>query len=246
MPELTDEGKRLVADIAGRHGTSPAAAAELLAALDAGGGTQAQFDIPELGGMGQWSSGGMVMVGDMFNNALRAKVDALGRDLAALLRSGQPFKPEARGGRGGREWWPAGLGRAASVGAQNDTRYAFFPETRRLAVEEGGRLTVYDTGDHRLSGFGQQQPGRGAMRFTSQHGDVRLADLPVVDQPREPIAESGQPADTPRPGPARPPAPAPGDEDVLAKLERLAELRDRGIVTESEFAEKKAELLRRL
>ena len=40
-------------------------------------------------------------------------------------------------------------------------------------------------------------------------------------------------------------AAAPGD-DIFAKLERLAGLRDKGILSEEEFAAKKAELLSRL
>lgn len=45
----------------------------------------AQFDHPELGGKGQWMQGGMVMVGDMFNHALKAKVTELCTALALLL-----------------------------------------------------------------------------------------------------------------------------------------------------------------
>src|SRR3954469_16984721 len=37
--------------------------------------------------MGQWREDGMIMVGDMFNQGLRARVDALCTELAALLRS---------------------------------------------------------------------------------------------------------------------------------------------------------------
>lgn len=264
MPELTDEGKRRVAEIAVRHDVSPDSVRKLLAALAAGGGTQAQFDIAELGGMGQWSPGGMVMIGDMFNHGLKAKVDALGTELAALLRTARPFaapREEAGRARGG-DWWPAELGRPSSTGAQNDMRYAFFPQARRLAVEEHGRVTVYDTGRHQLSGFGQQQSGRGSLSFTSQHGPVRLSELPVVaggwdeecpeqaDAPHSsrarPECDAAEPADAPREAPLRPLAAPRRDDDVLAKIEQLAALRDRGIVTDAEFAEKKAELLRRL
>ena len=59
-------------------------------------------------------------------------------------------------------------------------RYAFFPATRRLAIELGGRLTVYDTGDHQIGGVSQQQGSGASLTFTSQHGLVRVADLPVV------------------------------------------------------------------
>jgi hypothetical protein len=50
-----------------------------------GHGTMAQFDHPDLGGRGQWMPGGMVIVGDMFNQALKAIVDGLCTELAALL-----------------------------------------------------------------------------------------------------------------------------------------------------------------
>ena len=225
MPELTVEGRRKVAAVAARHGVGAAAAEALLAALVAGGGSQAQFDIPELGGMGQWSRGGMVMVGDMFNNALKARVDALCGELAGLV--GRGIFPAAPSGSSSRQggWWPEGLGTPASVGAQNQMRYAFFPESRRLAIDDGGRIIVYDTGDHRLSGFSQQQSGDRSLSFTSQHGPVRIADLAVVP-------ESG--------------AVAPAAEDVYGKIERLAELHARGILTAQEFEAKKADLLGRL
>ena len=45
----------------------------------------AQFTHPELGGSGQWMQGGMTMVGDMFNNALKAQVDGLCAELSRFL-----------------------------------------------------------------------------------------------------------------------------------------------------------------
>jgi hypothetical protein len=47
MPELTAEGRRIVGDVARRHGVSEGAVVELLAALVAGGGSQAQFNHPD-------------------------------------------------------------------------------------------------------------------------------------------------------------------------------------------------------
>lgn len=256
MPELTAEGRRIVGDVARRHGVSEGAVVELLAALVAGGGSQAQFNHPDLGGMGQWSQGGMVMVGDMFDNALKARVDALCAELAGLLRAAGLFAPavgsrqsqsQSQGQPGGigvslfvpgsasAEWWPAELGSPASVGAQNELRYAFFPATQRLAIARGGQVTVYDTGDHRIGGFSQQQSGDQSLTFTSQHGLVRVDDLPVV-------GGSAAPAASP---PAAPAAPA-GADDIFAKIERLAELRAKDILTAQEFEAKKAELLSRL
>jgi len=52
-----------------------------------------------------------------------------------------------------------------------------------------------------------------------------------------------------RPAAAPPPEPdmaAAQATEILATLERLAELRHKGILSEAEFATKKAELLRRL
>ena len=82
MPQLTAEGRRELEAIAERQGFSPAAAEVMLAALVAGHGSQAQFNHPELGGLGQWSRGGMLMIGDMFNNGLKSRVDALASDLS--------------------------------------------------------------------------------------------------------------------------------------------------------------------
>jgi hypothetical protein len=78
-------------------------------------------------------------------------------------------------------WWPDSLGEPASSGAQNNMSYAFFPEKRRLAVSRNGRVTLYDTAAHRLSGFAQQQPGTGDLSFSGQDGPVPLDSLSVVD-----------------------------------------------------------------
>src|SRR3982751_5940948 len=71
------------------YGVSHEAVLTLFDALIAGHGTMAQFSHPELGGMGQWTRGGMIMIGDLFNSALRAKVNDLCRELANLVSSRQ-------------------------------------------------------------------------------------------------------------------------------------------------------------
>ena len=47
-------------------------------------------------------------------------------------------------------------------------RYAFFPEARRLLVEENGKLTTYDSGEHRIGGVSQQDSQDRHLTFTSQ------------------------------------------------------------------------------
>ena len=132
-------------------------------------------------------------------------------------------------------WWPEALGEADSTGAQNDVRYAWFPESKRLAVERDGKVTVYDTGDHRIGGFSQQQGGRGRLAFSSQHGVFDVHDLAVVgDQPSRPES--------------RPHAPAATTEsfDPFVAIEKLAQLHARGILGDDEFQAKKRELLERI
>ncbi len=186
---MTDQAND-VAAVAQRHGLSAGAGRVLFDALVSGGGQQAQFSHPELGGMGQWS-GGMTQIGDMFNDALKAKVSAFCQEmspLAAAARRGTQYVYE--GGRSASpwatrspdRWWPAVLGQPASSGAQNNMSYAFFPDKRRLALSRDGRVTLYDTGEHRLSGFSQQQPGTGDLSFSGQSGPVALHELPVVEE----------------------------------------------------------------
>ena len=72
------------------------------------------------------------------------------------------------------------MGRPGAVGAQNDLRYAVFPETRRLVIDDRGAITVYDTGSHRIFGVAQAQSSDQTLSFTSQDGLVRVTDLRVV------------------------------------------------------------------
>lgn len=288
MPELTPEGRQRIEELAHRYGTSTDAVLTLVHALTAGGGTMAQFSHPDLGGMGQWSQGGMTMVGDMFNTALNAKVDGLCAELAGLLtrqmtrqhQGGRQAQSQQQGGSGGAgdvslfvpvpggnsaNWWGDDLGVASSTGAQNAVRYAYFPASRRLAIQIGGKVTIYDTGDHQIGSVSQQQSGDASLTFVSQHGLVRVSDLRVVPADsavRAPEigrdAERWQPPSTPMSAPVeaarsartRPDAAfslnADQSQDILLLIEKLAALRAKNILSEEEFAAKKAELLARL
>lgn len=299
MQQLTPEGRQIIEGLAQRHGFSFDAVTHMLGAMAAGFGNQAQFNHFEFGGMGQWSSGGMMMIGDMFNNNLKSRVGALCQDLAGLVQ-GQPlfvvpaqsqsqsggwqaqgsggFQQQSSNGVTGSSlfvsggssgnWWPGDLGSAGSVGAQNNMRYAYFPNARRLAIDVNGTVTVYDTGEHSIGGFSQQQSGDQSLLFTSQFGLVRVADLPVVAG-----GSSGAPAqvvpaqrdelvvpDVPAPvmppaaqaAPATSPAAPAGaltgltPDEIFSAIEKLSSLHQNGILTEAEFTAKKAELLSRL
>jgi hypothetical protein len=219
----------------------------------------------------------------MFNHALKATVDNLCVELAALLAAA-PLVQEAaaRSPRPGREtphqppgdvrpaagsqapaavrlvsvppvsragaWWPAELGMPAASGAQNALRYAYFPAQRRLAIAVHEDFWLYDTLDHQVSGVSQQQGPVSTVTFTSQHGVVEVPSLPLMASGRLGSQDAGASASMhPAVAPAASPAVAAAQAtDILATLERLAALRDKGILSEEEFAAKKTELLRRL
>jgi hypothetical protein len=268
MTQLSPTGARAVQEIADRTGFTPDAVTSMLLSIVAGRGRMAQFSHPEFGGSGQWMAGGAIMISDMFNNALKARVDALCVELADLIRNDPnfvtsgSFQSQSQGPRGnfsggssgllvseGRDqakWWPADLGSPASLGAQNDVRYAYFPTSRRLAIEMNGLVTIYDTQDHQISGFSQQQPGSGSLGFSSQLGGVDVSRLPVVAGAKETKTSPERRHEAVAEQPATQAKASAGHEDTIAAIEGLARLHARGILTDAEFSAKKAELLGRL
>lgn len=267
MQQFTPEGQQFIQDLARRYGVSTDAVISMLYAVMNGNGTMAQFNVPELGGSGQWMQGGMTMVGDMFNYGLKSKVDGLCVELSNQLMN-QPmyFQPAASQSQfqssGGNaslfvsaaaagQWWPGDLGFPSSSGGQNNARYAVFPGSRRLAVEINGQVTVYDTLDHQIGGVSQQQGGNDSMTFSSQYGTLYVSNLPVISvngyTPPQPVppeaSQQGAAYGSGYADSAAQASPSGQGSDVFAKIERLAELRQKGILTEQEFTAKKMELL---
>jgi hypothetical protein len=181
MTQLSPKGLHAVGEIAHRTGFSQEAKTSMLASIVADRGRMAQFSHPEFGGSGQWMADGAIMISDMFNTALKARVDALCNEVSALIRRdpdfvAASFQSQSQGGREGTQhgsssllaaegpvganWWPADLGVPSSVGAQNEVRYAY------LAIDSNGKVAVYDTQDHQIGGFSQQQPGSGSLSFS--------------------------------------------------------------------------------
>jgi len=167
-----------VQEIATRHGVSPATVVALAEGLRRSGGRAVQFTIPELGGMGQWMPG-MVMIGAMNDHTLKARVDALCTELARVL---PPPEPAVAATANPARWWPEALGEPDAIGGQNDAHYAYFGAKNRLVVRQKGRMIVYDSTGHRIQGFSQQQSGNvGVLVFTGDRGQVVLDALPVVE-----------------------------------------------------------------
>jgi hypothetical protein len=294
MPELTTEGRRIVKELADRHGFSMDAVQNMLIAVLNGNGQMAQFGHPEFGGSGQWMQGGMLMIGDMFNNYLKGRVQSLCGDISSimaqqggLIQSGS-FQSQTQSGSGShgqqqssgsirgesslfvpdpdQNWWPKDLGHPSAVGNQNQIQYAYFAHARRLAVKTGSSIWVYDTLDHQIGGFSQQQGSGTSITFSSQFGTVQLSSLPVVSrdgkealQAPPPVASSVTPnsltANSPAPVSAtpqsneklpEPPAPRAMEDDIFTSIERLGDLKSKGILTDEEFVTKKKEMLARL
>lgn len=288
----------------------------MLIAVHNGGGTMAQFNHSEFGGAGQWMMGGMTMVSDLFNNALKNCVNNLCSDIAGKLSEHQLVMPsgsfQSQSQSGGSDnqrqtngmmgsgntlfvpdpnelWWPSALGTPSATGQQNSTKYAYFGDRRRLAVQTGGGCWVYDTGEHQIGGFSQQQGSGGSITLTSQFGIVELSKLPVIwrgqgeyndNPPRNEPAYNSSSSNSQSSNSATanaasmssapvdmPPADMSnsagqgqfaasnstgqssnhsGSSDVLDLLERLANLKERGLLDDQEFASKKSELLNRL
>lgn len=262
---FTDASFQNMLDIANRYGISVNAVSDLTNALMASNGTMAQFNISELGGGGQWMQGGMTMVGDMFNNQLKNTVDGLCVELSNLIHQGgiqyKPLPESQSGGSFSGNWW-GDLGQPNSTGSQNGTSYAIFSNIGRLAIQENGNVTVFDTLDNQIGGVGQQQGGNYSVTFTSQYGTVNLSTLPVVsgvekiienqpinnnsnniinnevqNQPVPIIEEPVQVFNTNSNG---------LEEDIFEKIEKLASLKDKNIISVEQFENKKTDLLNRL
>ncbi|MDP2902242.1 MAG: SHOCT domain-containing protein [Methylovulum sp.] len=283
MRQLTPEGQQIINNIAQRYQFSTDAVISLLQSVINGNGSMAQFNHPEFGGSGQWMRGGMIMLGDMFNNQLKNRVGQLCQELSTLaanqpdlLQTGSfqsqtqgsqqqlnasPAQPLPNGAGAGpsanlfapspgstANWWPAGLQFPNSTGAQNNMRYAYFATIRRLAIEANGHVTLYDTLDHQIGGFSQQQSQGSSITFTSQYGVVDVNSLPIISiDNMPPTQQPGKLSATPSYyEDSVNTAQLLQEADIFGTIEKLAGLKDKGILTDDEFNRKKAELLARL
>lgn len=259
MQQLTPAGQHIINDLSSRYNLSNDAVVHMLVAVNNGGSSMAQFNCPELGGSGQWMRGGMTMVGDMFNHGLKMTVNNLCSELANALASTQMFPVIKAGTPGSNHWWPSDLGTPFSSGSQNNTRYAIF--ANRLAVELDGQVTIYDTLDNNIGGVSQQQGGNNSLTFSSQYGTILVNTLPIISG-----SGSSSQVNSAEPPPVNFAQAAPfksnhqvdlqpqalsnfnneSSDTILALIDKLAQLHNAGVLSESEFEAKKSELLARL
>lgn len=281
MGQLTPEGQQIINNLAQRYNFSPDAVFTMLTSIINGNGSMAQFNHPEFGGSGQWMKGGMIMLGDMFNNYLKNSVAGLCQELSNLIAN-QPgliqsgnfqsqhqgtqqqsslngnqstytatgvnslFVPPPAGSSG--NWWPTGLQFPNSTGAQNNLRYAYFATIHRLAIEANGHVTLYDTLDHQIGGFSQQQSIGGSITLTSQYGLIDVTALPIISIDNVPVETPSyiQPSPTTTQTALFDPQTIIQETNIFDAIEKLAHLKEKGILTEDEYSAKKRELLDRL
>ena len=179
-------------DIAERYHVPESKVRELYGLPQVTSGRQCQFNCEELGGPVQWMPG-MVIVTRWNDHQLKARVDGLCCELAAIIQGSETSAPAAlRREAGtapasgcvtmpaGESWWPASFGHPASLGDQNGIRYAYFPEKNLLLIQEGARIDAYDTTGHHFTGVAQQQGPSHSLAFSSDHGAVELKHLKCI------------------------------------------------------------------
>ena len=233
--------------------------------------------------MGQWSQGGMLMIGDMFNNALEvpgrpARATSCRRWCA--VKAGRCPRPRSRNGRaparratraraaarppasacsspapavpatGGR---PSSARPLRSVPRTTSATPASLRPTgwRSSSAALRSRCSTPRPPDHRLL------PAAGRRHILDLHQSARAGagGRPAASSGRRarqhpwsapPPAEAPTPAVTAAPASQPPAAGSATDDEIFSRIERLAELKQKGILTEEEFAAKKGELLARL
>ncbi len=280
MKQLSPTGQQIINNIAQRYAFSSDAVFSMLVSVINGNGSMAQFNHPEFGGSGQWMRGGMIMVGDMFNNGLKNSVGNLCQELANLIANepnliqtgsfqsqnqdnqeqanyanNSPQQNSSNSGNAvslfmpgedSQNWWISiGLQFPNSIGKQNNIRYAYFASIRRLAIQLYGDITLYDTLDHQIGGFSQQQGNEASLTFTSQYGLVDIKTLPIVSINNDDLQRLNS-QQIVAPITIDSPKSTVQETDIFSAIEKLAILKDKAILTENEFSTKKAELLARL
>jgi hypothetical protein len=163
----------VVSHVAQRYQVSEDAVHEMYRALERTGGTQAQFNHPDLGGYGQWMPG-TCMLSRETDPQFKAHISGLAAELAAMVQAA------AEPATMSESWWPANFGHPAAAGEQHGIRYAYFPDRDRLLVQQGAAVLSYDTTGQRITGFAQQQSTSSRLCFTTSSGALELGELKCV------------------------------------------------------------------
>ena len=270
MKQLSPEGQKIINNIAQRYNFSPDAVFSLLLSVINGNGSMAQFNHPEFGGSGQWMRGGMIMLGDMFNNGLKNSVGNLCQELANLIANESNLIQ-------------TGSFQSQSQGNQEQANYA---NSQQNHPNPTNAVSLFVPGDSQnwWSSIGLQFPNstgkQNDIRYAyfasirrlaiKLHGDVTLYDTldnqiggfsqqqsgdasltftsqyGLVDIKSLPVISiNNVVVQSPVIAVNTPPQTV-QETDIFSAIEKLAILKDKAILTENEYSTKKAELLARL
>ncbi|MEO0560572.1 MAG: hypothetical protein AAF125_00560 [Chloroflexota bacterium] len=131
--------------IAQKHRLSDNAVVVLAKALRRGHGRMARFNHRELGGIGMWGRG-EVIIGDMRNESLRMQIWGAMNDLLPIITSHPPRKPEPeKDSTLVMPWWgDITLGPPTVHGAFENMTFGYFLEPHRVILRNDGVITHYD------------------------------------------------------------------------------------------------------
>jgi hypothetical protein len=239
MSQHNSQWQQKLTELTQKYQLSEHAIMVLWQALIKGNGKMAQFNHPELGGVGQWLPGGLTMISDMSNSYLKMVIDNLCGELSILIQedyfnpikwneplSHQESRQQQQQSQGNIDnseivkahpfnygpWWPIELGAPTLSGSQNGLLYAYFAHKQRLVLEKQGEIFVYNTLHHQINGVSQQQSSSGQLLiFTSPDGTFVVTDLPLVSSVTRPVHEpSAKENNQPT--------------DIIAKAEKIKEM----------------------
>jgi hypothetical protein len=106
----------------------------------------------------------------------------------------------------------------------------------RTAVIAGTANATVNTMSRRQAGRAQAAADQQAAQQAAFESQAQMAEM----QRQMAAMQAQQPAAAPPPAPA---APAGGDDDMMAKLQQLGEMKANGLLSDEEFAAAKAKLL---
>lgn len=174
----------LYQQLSNTHHVSVEAIQVLVRALVEGGYRSANFNHPELGGVGKWN-GGDVILGDMSQEALRLKIWRIVQGLLPTLQQTIPPEPiQEADATFVMPWWnDVTLREPVLKGMFESTTFGYFLEGARVVVKQSEHITHYDASGHLVTDLQMMSGARGQMVLVLQtlSGDIAVSDLPQLD-----------------------------------------------------------------
>jgi hypothetical protein len=176
---------KILAKIGEQHGFSLDAMQALGAELLRGGLKRARFNHPELGGIGMWSHG-EVVIGDMSDEETRVRIWQVVDALMPALKQVEVSEDVRRATQDQTlvmPWWgDIKLGSPAVQGVMESLTYGYFLESHRVIVRKDDKITHYDASGLAVMDIGIVYGERAMPQVALQlvDGTVPVSDLPII------------------------------------------------------------------